>query len=357
MMAEEGILVVGGVDTHKDMHVAVAVDGTGRSLGTRAFPVTPLGYRQLLAWLRGFGPLAQVGVEGTGSWGSGLARFLVDAGVEVLEVDRPDRQARRRRGKSDPIDAQAAALAVLSGRATGRPKAQNGQVEAIRALRAARRSAVKARTQAGNQIQALVTTAPEALRRDLAKLAFGDLVQRCARLRPAGRSCVLDATRLALRTLARRWIALDEEVTELDVELSRLVEATAPQLVARKGVGTHTAAALLVAIGDNPERLVSEASFAALCGVSPLEASSGRTKRHRLNRGGNRDANAALWRIVFVRMRVDPRTKAYVRRRTAEGRSTAEIMRCLKRYVARELYRATLRSFAETRVRLGEEAA
>lgn len=338
-MADPQASVTGGVDTHKDLHVAAALDGVGRLLGTQSFPTTAAGYRALLGWLRGFGTVASVGVEGTGSWGAGLARHLAAEGVTVLEVNRPNRQARRRRGKSDPADAEAAARAVLAREATGTPKATNGTVESVRLLRLARRSAIKARTQAANQIHSVIDTAPEELRAQLIVLPMSVRVARCSRFRPGDVSSPVGAAKLALASLARRWCALDAEIETLSDELGRLVATAAPTLVAVKGVGTEVAGALLTAAGDNPERLATEASFAALCGASPIDASSGRNQRHRLNRGGDRQANCALFTVVLNRLTWDERTRAYMARRTAEGKSKREVIRCLKRYVARELYR------------------
>jgi transposase len=331
--------VTGGVDTHKDLHVAAVIDSVGRVLGTEEFPTTVAGHRQLLRWLARHGKLDVVGVEGTGAWGAGLARFLAAQGVRVVEVDRPNRQMRRRRGKSDTVDAEAAARAALNGEATGQPKTRDGGVEAIRALRVARRSAIKARTQAANQLHALVATAPDELRARLRALSLDALVQTAARFRPGPPTTAVAATKVALSEIAHRWIALSDEIGRLGGHLDVLVVDVAPELAACHGVGTDTAAALLVAAGDNPGRLHSERSFAALCGVSPLDASSGRQQRHRLNRGGDRQANQALWRIALVRMSTDPRTRDYVAKRTAEGRTKKEIMRCLKRYIAREVFR------------------
>jgi len=330
--------VTGGVDTHKDVHVAVVIDEVGRVLGTESFPTTVAGHRQLLAWMQRNGQIDRIGVEGTGAYGAGLARFLTAAGVEIVEVDRPDRRTRRRRGKSDPVDAEAAARAALSGEASGRPKSRIGVVEMIRALRVARRSANKARTQAANQLHNLVLTASDELREQLRGLSLGALVERSARLRPGPITTSAAATKMALASLARRHQALGDEIDGLDAELDRLVAEAAPRLLARKGVGTQTAGALLVAAGDNPERLCSEASFAALCGSSPVDASSGKQSRHRLNRGGDRQANEALWRIVLVRMTCDQATKDYIARKQKEGKSTKEAIRCLKRHVAREVY-------------------
>jgi transposase len=331
--------VVGGVDTHRDIHVAAVLDTTGRVLRTAEFPSVTGGHRRMLRWFSRHGELVRVGVEGTGAWGAGLARFLTEEHVELVEVDRPNRQHRRRHGKSDATDAIAAAKAALNGDATGTPKTRNGNVEAIRALRVARRSALKARTQAANQLHALVVTAPDDLRAQLRQLPLADLAATAARYRPGSPVTAVAATKVALLEISRRWIALGEEIARLDTHLNQLVTGTAPALIARHGVGVDTAGALLVAAGDNPHRLHSEAAFAALCGSSPLDASSGLQRRHRLNPGGDRQANNALWRIALVRMATCPRTRTYVARRTAEGRTKKEIIRCLKRYIAREVYR------------------
>ena len=331
-------IVTGGVDTHLDTHVAAVVDELGAVLETRAFPATPAGYRRLLRWLREHGNVERVGVEGTGTYGTGLARYLAVEGVQVVEVDRPNRQARRRHGKTDTVDAIAAARAALGRVATGTPKTATGPVEGIRMLRLVIRSAHKARTQAVNQLHNFVVTAPDELRERLRGLPTRELVPTCAGLRPGDGEDLIALAKLALKETAQRIVALDAQLDRLTPRMRELVEATAPTLIDRPGVGTDTAAALLVAAGDNPHRLRDERSFAALCGVNPIEASSGKTVRHRLNRGGDRQANSALWRIVLVRMGSDPTTKAYVERRTKEGLSKREIMRCLKRYVAREVF-------------------
>ena len=332
--------VFGGVDTHKHTHVAAVLDGAGRVLGSAAFDADTAGYTALLGWLGGHGSVERVGVEGTGSYGAGLARHLAAAGVDVVDVNRPNRQMRRRRGKTDTVDAEAAARAALNGCAAVVPKSADGCVEAIRTLRVARRSAVKARTVAANQIDAVVVTAPEPVKDRLRALNTARTVEACARMRPdTDGDLVRAAAKRALRSLARRHQALTAEIKHLDAELRRLCERANPALLGACGVGAETAAALLVAAGDNPERLRSEASFAALCGTSPIEASSGRTVRHRLNRGGNRQANNALWRIAMVRLRVDERSIAYAARLTAEGKTRREILRCLKRHIAREVYK------------------
>lgn len=334
--------VVGGVDTHKDIHTAAVVDTAGRVLGSAQFAADGAGYRALLAWLRTFGTLLLVGIEGTGVYGAGLARLLAGEGVAMVEVDRPDRKARRWQGKSDPVDAEAAARAALAQVRTGVPKQRDGRVEALRSLRVARRSAVAQRADAQRQIKALIVTAPEPLRAQLRGLGDRQLIEVCAGLRP-DRCRVSDpgvAAKIALRSLARRHQTLSGEIAELDELLAPLVADINPALVAMKGIGTEVAGQLLVTAGENVDRLHSDAAFAMLCGVAPIPASSGKTNRHRLNRGGDRHANCAIWRIVVTRLATDQRTKDYLARRTADGLTKPEIIRCLKRYVAREVFTA-----------------
>jgi transposase len=331
-----------GVDTHGEVHVAAAfTSDLGRPLGHLEIPTTPAGYGRLLRWAQAFGDETPCfGVEGTGAYGAGLARHLRRAGCTVIEINRPNRQTRHARGKSDPIDADAAARAVLSGEASSVPKSDEDRVSMIRTLRVARRSAVQSTTQISNQVKGLIVTAPAELREQLRLLSGHDLIETLAGLRPGSITTPTAAAKMALRVLARRHQHLGDEIATLNVELERLTQEVAPELCALKGVGPDVAGALLVAAGDNPERLRSEASFAHLCGVAPLPASSGKTTgRHRLNRGGNRQANNALWRIVIGRLRWHQPTKDYVARRTAEGLSKKEIIRCLKRYVAREVFR------------------
>ncbi len=283
-MSSQDRVVIGGVDTHKDVHVAAVIDARGQILATASFAATAKGYRQLLGWLRSFGELAMVGVEGTGAYGAGLARLLAAEGARVVEVNRPNRQARRRRGKSDTADAEAAARAVLSGEASGTPKSADGGAEALRALRVARRSAVKARTQAGNQIGDLIVTAPQELRDKLTGLGAGRRVAACTALRPGATLDPVAATKRSLRLLARRHQMLSAEIDELDAAIAAACADANRALLSARGVGPDVASALLVAAGDNPERMQTEGSFAALCGVSPVEASSGKITRHRLNR-------------------------------------------------------------------------
>lgn len=330
--------VILGVDTHLDTHVAAVIGHAGKLLGTLATPTNATGYLKLLAWARSLGCVRRAGVEGTGTYGAGLARVLREQGIEVLEVNRPDRSKRRLKGKSDPTDAENAARSVLSGEATAIPKSQSGAAEAMRTVSVARRSAVKAKTQAINQLRAILVSAPQDIRERLWKVKADQCVAVCAHLRHLGSTTLLRTLTTTLRLLAKRWLMLAAELKELDAVLEHLTSESAPHLREQFGVGPQTAATLIAVAGDNPERLHSEAALAALCGVNPLPASSGKTIRHRLNRGGDRQANNALWTIAMVRMRSESRTRAYVERRTAEGMSNKEIHRCLKRYIVRELY-------------------
>ncbi|MGZ8926994.1 MAG: IS110 family RNA-guided transposase [Methylobacter sp.] len=330
--------VILGVDTHLDSHVGVLIDYRGQWLGALSIQANPAGYSELLRWAQSFGNLLQAGVEGTGTYGAGLFQFLYAHGIEVFEVNRPDRSQRRCQGKSDPTDAESAARTVLSGKALAIPKSQKGAAEAMRTLSVARRSAVKARTQAINQLRALLISAPDTIRNKLWKSKPDQCVKGCVQLETLGDTAALQSLAMTLRLLAKRWLYLTTELCELDKTLECLTREAAKRLRSQFGVGPQTAATLLAVAGDNPERLHSEAALAALCGANPLPASSGKTVRHRLNRSGDRSANNALWTIALVRMRSEPRTRAYVARRTAEGKSVKEIQRCLKRYIVRELY-------------------
>ncbi len=338
--------VVVGVDTHKDEHMAVALDGIGGQLGSYALPATPEGYAALLCWARRHGRLVAFGVEGTGSYGSGLARYLRRQGVRVYEVSRPPRRGERRAaGKSDLIDAEHAAREVLSGEATAAPKAADGNVEVLRLIKVARDTAVKSRTQAIITLKAVLVTASDERRAELEGLSDFRLITACAELASGSPSTPASAADYVLRSLALRWLALHEEIKSHTRHLERITDETAPQLTAAFGIGSDCAAEMLMAAGDNGERIRSESAFAKLCGVCPIPASSGRTTgRHRLNRGGNRQANAALYRIVVVRLRWHQPTIDYAARRMSEGRTKKETIRCLKRYVARGVFQLLPRS-------------
>lgn len=333
--AEEVLL---GVDTHKDVHAAAVITVLGATLDSRSFPATAEGYRQLAAWALSFGVLRRAGVECTGSYGAALTRHLRAEGIDVTEVNQPDKAARRRHGKTDVVDAEAAARAVLSGRATATAKTRDGPVEALRLFKLAKGSAIKSRTQAINQLKSVLVTADVTLREALAGLTNPLLFKRCSELETPDAPGPDSAARVTLRLLARRIQHLSDEISDLTKRIAEAVQVSTPGLLEVHGVGPDSAAVLLICAGDNPERIGSEASFAALCGTSPVEASSGKTQRRRLNRGGDRQANAALYRIILSRLRWDSRTQEYVRRRLAEGKTRREIIRCLKRYVAREIY-------------------
>jgi transposase len=331
-------IVILGVDTHKDTHVAAVITDQAALLGHGSFPATAAGYRQLLDWAQSHGRLQRAGVEGTSSYGTALARHLRAAGVHVVEVNQPDKAHRRRRGKTDTIDAEAAARAVLSGRASAIAKSGDGPVEMVRMFKLAKDSAVKSRTQAINQLKAVLVRADPALRESLTGLSNPRLIRRCADLALAEPTTISAAAAYTLRSLARRITSLTEEIDDLTIRITATIADCSPALLDCYGVGPDTAAALLIAAGDNPERLHSEAAFAALCGASPIEASSGKTQRHRLNRGGDRQANSALYTIVIARLRWNTRTRDYIARRQSEGKTRREAIRCLKRYVAREIH-------------------
>lgn len=341
-MARTRRLIIGGVDTHTATHHAAVIDVHGRLLADAQFPASPHGYARMLAWMRRHGQLDKVGIEGTGAYGAGLARHLHQQGVTVLEVPRPDRRLRRQRGKSDPIDAEAAARTVLAGNASGAPKLATGPIEAIRMLRVARTGAVKANTAARNTLLALVVTAPEPLRSQLRELTTSQLIDACLRFRPDTNNLTepTQAAKTALRSIAARARALTLETRALKAQLDALTVRVAPATSAIFGLGPDTVSALLVAIGDNPDRLRSEAAFAHLCGVAPIPASSGKTNRHRLHRGGDRSGNRALHIAAIVRLRYDERSRTYAGRRTAQGKTMPEIIRCQKRYLAREVFNA-----------------
>lgn len=330
--------VVVGVDTHKHIHVAVALDELGGRIEARSFAADRSGYEQLIDWASSLGREVMFGVEGTGSYGAGLASAIRRRSIGVLEVLRTDRRDRRLRGKSDTIDAENAARAVLNGQASAVPKSADGTVEMIRLVKVAKDVAVKARTSAMISLKAVLVNAPAELREQLQPLTKMVLIRRCAALRPGPVTDPMTAAKHTLRAIARRWLALDAEIKAHEQVLNRLTTELVPDLVAAFGIGADIAAEMLIVAGDNPERVRSEPAFARLCGVAPIPASSGMTTRHRLNRGGHRQANTALYRAVIVRLQYHQPTQAYYQRRTAEGRTKAEIIRCLKRLLAREIW-------------------
>ena len=338
--------VIVGVDTHTHVHVAVAIDTWGIRLGDRSCAADSDGYQQLITWAECHGRVAAFGIEGTGSYGAGLARAVRRAGHQVLEVNRGDRRTRRIAGKSDTVDAETAARSVLAGQSTAIPKTADGAVEMMRHLKVARRTAVKARTSAMITLKQIVVTAPPELRETLHPLADQALLNRCRGWRCGTIDTPTASAKHTLRALARRWFALSVEIVDHDRHLGRLTPQTSPTLREGLGIGADTAAEMLIIFGDNPDRIHSEAAFAKLCGACPIPASSGMTTgRHRLYRGGHRQANAALHRAVIVRMRYHSPTLNDVERRTAEGRPKREIIRCLKRFLAREIFQRVMADY------------
>lgn len=339
MMNDKQVKVYGGIDTHADTHHLAVIDQAGRRLADAQIPTTATGYQAALRFLGSWPGLVSVGIECTGSYGAAVTRAVREAGITVFEVNRPNRFDRRLHGKSDPFDAYSAAEAVLGGRASAAPKGGDGLVESLRVLRTSRSSALQARTATINQIKGMLITAPEDLRTRYKGLSTPKLIAALAASRPTATPVTAaEATAYSLRLLARRWQALTGQIEDLAGHLQRLLDDHAPDLMRVFGCGQDTIAQLLITAGDNPDRLRSEAAFAALAGVCPIPASSGKTKRHRLNRAGDRQANSALYHIVMVRLRYNQETRDYVARRTAEGKTKMEIIRCLKRYLVRQLY-------------------
>ena len=331
--------VIVGVDTHKYGHVAVAIDTRGTRLGDHAFVANAGGYRALIRWADTHGQVEAFGVEGIGSYGAGLTWAVRRAGHRVVAVHRGDRRTRRTAGKSDTIDAEVAARSVLAGPSTATPKTADGVVEMMRQLKIARDTAVKART------AAMITRGCQ-LREALQALTDRQLLTRCAALRPGPLDTPAASAKHTLRSIARRWFTLAEDITTHDRHLTRLTTETSASLCESFGVGANIAAELLILCGDDPTRIRSEAAFAKRCGACPIPASSGRTTgRHRLYRGGHRQANAALYRAAIVRMRFHQPTVDDVARRAADGRTKREIIRCLKRFLARELYQRVMTDF------------
>lgn len=338
-MAKEDVKVIAGIDTHADTHHVALISETGRHLADQEFLAVNSGYRNIVEFITSFGAVIAAGVEGTGTYGAELARTLTQEGIQVREVMRPNRQGRRLRGKSDSLDAYQAAESVLADRGTAIPKARNGAVESLRVLRAERNSAMRARVAVMTQVQSILVAAPEQLRARYRGLAAASMMAVLEKTRPSGDlSEPVNATAIVLKRLAIRYRHLDQELALIDAELDALITVHAPMIRDLQGVGTEVASQLLVTVGDNPERIATEAKFAALVGVAPVPASSGKTTRHRLSRGGDRQANKAIHHVALVRVMSDTRTRTYVAKRRQEGKSTREIMRCLKRYIAREIY-------------------
>jgi transposase len=338
MLADELDYVL-GVDTHLDEHVmAVVTAPAGAVVTGGAAPANARGYRELLRIAERRAPGRRAwAIEGTGSYGAGLARFLAERGEVVLELSRTPRAERRLAGRDDTLDAVRTARAALASEALALPRAGERR-EALRLLLVARRSAVDVRREALSQLRAVIVTAPEGLRQELRGLPEGKLLDRCSRLRRTTAAADALATRLVLRSLARRIQAATVEADQLEREILAHVRALAPALLEEPGIGPIVAAQLIVA-WSHRGRLRSEACFARLAGVAPVPASSGQTTRHRLSRGGDRQLNRALHTIVLHRRQHDPATRDYIAKRIAEGKSRRDATRLLKRYLARHLHR------------------
>jgi transposase len=339
------VTIIVGVDTHKHVHVAVAIDLLGARLATCSATADRAGYAVLMAWARTLGAIEAFGIEGTGSYGVGLASFVRRHAIRVVEVSHCDRRKRRNNGKSDTIDAETAARSVLAGIATAVPKTADGAAEMVRQIKVARDTAVKARSAAIITLKTLIVNAPGELREALEPLTDRKLIDGCVGLLPGAIVSPAASTKHALRALATRWLMLSTEIRAHDEALDAITGTAAPTLREAFGIGPDSAAEMMIVAGDNPTRVRSEAAFAKLCGACPIPASSGVTNRHRLFRGGHRQANAALYRIVTVRMRWHQPTMDYVTRRTAQGLTKKDIIRCLKRFVAREIYNALINDY------------
>lgn len=338
-MTENQNKVIIGVDTHKDFHHVALITALGEPIADRQFPTAADGYTELMEWVRSQGHVLHAGVEGTGSYGAGLAKRFTAAGILVIDVIAPDKQERRLRGKTDQIDAYSAARAVLSRRATTIPKSRNGQVEAVRVLHTVKNLIVKQSTETMNQLQGLIVSAPEPLRERLAGLGGKKLVMACIHLRAhTSDDVVTKHTKTALKVLGKKHRALQAEAEALRNEYTALIKDYAPELLEVYGVGPDVAATLLTVAGENVDRITNEASFAHLCGVAPIPASSGKTNRYRLNRGGNRQGNAALHRIVITRLKSHQETLVYTAKTLGRGKTKRDTIRLLKRYVIREIY-------------------
>ncbi len=329
-----------GVDTHKDAHVVCVLDASGCKIAEGRFEASARGYAQIAKLIGDAKGCSAVGIEGTSSYGAGLYRYLDERGYSILEALTPHRRPRGKgTAKNDSIDAERAARDAMAGNCTVIPKSQRGWVEAARCLIVARRAAIKTRTSCASSIRRLIDTADDGIR---ARYSHASIKEICDKVRvdDAEEGIVAEGTYEALRSLAFLWRSSSEEADRIEEAIAELVRDNAPALLDMEGCGALCAATLAVAAGDNPERIVDDAAFASLCGAAPLEASSGKVVRHRLNRGGNRQANCALHKMAIQRMRFDDRTKAYVDRRLAQGKTRREIIRCLKRYLCREVLRA-----------------
>ena len=329
--------VVIGVDTHKHMHMTMPVTATGVAHPALEVPATPIGFDRALAAAAGVGERRAWAIEGCGSWGRGFTRWLQARGERVIEVERPARPKRRMGRKNDMIDAERAAREALRSHVHVEPKAE-GVRDVIAAAQLARDSAVQAATNAERQLLALANTAPETLAGRLRGMTTSHTVRTCATWQPTRLNNPADtAIAATMRTLARRVITLRKEAGEHLKVLDNHVRQWRPDLLEQTGVGPVVAATVLLA-WSHPGRVRSAAAFCMLAGTAPIDASSGQTGKHRLNRHGDRKLNVAINTIAITRMRCECRTRDYVAKRTSDGKTPRDIRRCVKNYVARDLF-------------------
>jgi hypothetical protein len=337
MTQKKGNIIV-GADTHKKFHVVSVITELGVRLEHKSFSADAKGYREALAWASGFGTILRAGIEGTGGYGAGLSTHFIDKGIAVLDVNKPDKHERRKRGKDDVEDSFQAAAAALAFIRCSIAKENGEELEAARLLEATYGQAIRQRTASINALRADLVTLPDAMRQSLEGMTWEALAKRCAAFRLSKDFTPENARKRTLRSLARRILALTEEAKELEAEINRYAKALAPKTLTLLGVGCHGAIRLMCTAGQNIERMSGEAAFSMMCGVSPIPASSGDNIHFRLNRGGERRANCAIHTMATTRLRNDERSRAYYDKKISEGKGENDAMRCLKRYCAREVY-------------------
>jgi transposase len=346
-MAQKDRVVIMGADTHKRFHTVAVISETGEELDSKSFDADASGYRKALRWARRLGRVSRAGVEATGSYGAGLSAYLKAEGVETLDVYAPDKRRRRLIGKDNEKDAFQAAQAALSRTRCATAKDRGGEAEALRLMESAYGQLVKQRTAAINALKAALVVLPDRMRARLEGLSTAALVRTCAAFRAAKDLKGLEnGAKTALRSLARTVSALDKEIAVLDKEIGNYARALLPNTLALYGVGRHGAVKFLNAAGKNIGRIKGEASFSMLCGASPVPASTGDACRYRLNRGGDRQANSALYVMALNRIRACERTQAFIAKKMGEGKSKRDAVRALKRYLAREVYAALMGDLA-----------
>ena len=338
-MAENNTRVIFGADTHKKSHTIAIITETGLELGAKRFPANAKGYRQAWEWACAFGTVLRCGVESTGSYGAGLCSFLKGVGAEVYDVYAPDKKRRRLEGKDDIKDAYQAAQAALSYTRCAQAKDKDEAIEAAINLENAHQLAVRQRTACINALKAAIIKLPDSMRQNLEGKTDADLIKTCAAFRiSAAQTDLFSGTKVALRHYAKQIQSLSKEINALDKEIKRYAEALVPNTVGLKGIGHHGSITLLKAAGANIDRLKDDASFSMLCATSPIPASTGDKHHFRLNPGGNRKANCAIHIMAITRIRLFEKTRAFIDKKISEGKTKKDAIRCLKRYLSREVY-------------------